>query len=219
MSNEPVTKYILCCRGTYFALMCTLTFMLSGCVNYTTTTGTVVHTLPAGVLGQTFYVLTATNTGTSAEHSLYRNDVVAVLKAKGMTEAAESNADYWVKITFGINSGEKYTRGSTDAGVKCESESDCEALRKISLLNNVDVRIVSGKDYRRFFTMTFIDRAATLRANNAPQVVYEAKASSEGSQDSFMSVSKCIILAVVKDFPGKSGRTIEVDSNDDNCIR
>ena len=83
-------------------------------------------------------------------------------------------------------------------------------------------RQVASTEYRRHLGIQLIDKSKTDEAKKAnPQAfvyAFEGNAISNGESASFMAVSKCLINAIMDDFPGVSGKTKTVMGFGGNCV-
>jgi hypothetical protein len=207
-------------HGMRILAKCMLCILLTACniLPGQETEVRVLHQLSPQIQGRSFYVLPAKDVNKQLEHNLYARDVAAGLSTKGMIETQENKADFWVELAFGTNSPQIILARGADKGIKCESEDDCNELKRQALRNNVSFDVESQSWLTRFFTLILIDREKTIAANNKIQRVYEAKATS-GGHGVLLPVSRCVINSVMKYFPGQSGQTYQDAVFVDTCKR
>jgi hypothetical protein len=198
-----------------------MTLVLHGCTLHARISQ--IHTLDPVLTGKTFVMLPNRGQRGSAEFNLYARDVAQALTAKGLVERTElKGTDYAVGLTYGIDKGRvvqtqrtvtKFDMG--DEGLDDDIEDDTELTRTLTQIQNEKV-------YERTLTVTMADiaKSPNLSQDGGKGInVYEGSVRSEGSADTFLSVSKCMVEALFANFPGESGRTTKTTLSTDKCSR
>lgn len=172
--------------------------LLGGCVSNTVNSQVMAfHALPPSVQGKTFAVVPLPKQRGNLEFADYAGYVAGKLQSKGLLQASADKADYHVLLDWSIDGGRDQVSGVAHG--KYWSRVDTDTV------------------YRRQFSMVLAD-AAKARAGKVEQV-YQAVAKSEGSSGSFSAISRCIMDAVLNDFPGNTGASRSVEIRARDCER
>jgi hypothetical protein len=207
--------------------------MLSGCATFVHSDITRVHMLEPSVAGRTFFMLPTANQQGRAEYGLYARDVAEALTAKGMIERPDVNGtDYAVFISYGVGDGQTITStvpvyDNTPANVTgTVTTTDPRGRMSTSTVSGtveqerlVGTRTQTDIVYTRTFKLSLVDLAKSPNPGQNMIYAYEGTVNSTGSSGSFMAVSKCMILSLLDDFPGPSGKTSRDTQIGSSCTR
>lgn len=212
---------------------------LSGCATVVQTDVMRVHNLPQLIAGKTFYMLPSDAQDGRTEYALYARDVANALIEKGMVERSEIiGSDYGVIISYSIDNGQTITSqvpvyGEMGGGtsnisgtVTTVNQSGGRNTSTISgtVENESKFGVVGSRTdtdilYTRRFELSLVDVAKSPKPREKMIYAYEGKVKSMGNSGTFLEVSKCLIRALLDDFPGRSGITEHLARDAKQCVR
>lgn len=207
-----------------------LAVFLSGCIANVRSDVTRFHTLGTNTAQKTFVVVPYDDQEGSLEFKTYAAVVAEKLSAFGY-QLADSweNADYAVFFQYGIDNGTTVVSsnpiyGQTGGGTTYTSGSlnslDGSATYSGTSYTSPSFGVVGTSTstktvYRRRFTLNITDIKQSTQDNVVD--VFQGKVTSDGSSNTFATVSDCLIDAMFKDFPGESGKTTTVNTLSGEC--
>jgi hypothetical protein len=214
-------------------------WMMTACTQVQTTI-TNVHNLPDDLTGKSVFILPTDDQSGRAEYQLYATDVSEKLKAKGMQVTEEiSNADYAAFVEYSIDGGTSmtstipiigqtgggtsYQRGTVNTTSSYGYGSSTSTYRGTTTTpatyGVVGSNTVTNTVFNRRFSLSLVDIAASDAENKELVYAYEGKVVSLGTTNNFMSVSRCLINALLDNFPGISGSTKTTKIEMGKCAR
>lgn len=192
------------------------------------------HNLPGDLTGKKFYLLPMQGQQGTPEFNLYAQDIAGKLTAKGMVQTmTPPETDYVLMFSYSADNGRAVVNsipvydwtggGTSTAEVKPTfgtGPSYTATVKNDSSYEMVGQRTVTETVYKRNLEVRLaVKPSRSDNPTDNPTHVYQGSAMSEGSAATFAEVSRCIINALLDDFPGVNGRSASKLSMAQSCKR
>lgn len=192
--------------------------LLSACGTYVQTQVTAFHALPPGVAGKKFIMVPYKDQQDSLEWRSYSELVARKLESKGLIRSDQlSGADLAVFMVYAIDGGRKSVSavpmyGQTGGGTTTTTTGYVGSTPVYGSTYTPPTYGITGYApvestvYGRALKITILDAPASF-AQKKGVPVYEATATSAGSNGTLNVVMPAIVDGIFKDWPGPSGAT------------
>lgn len=190
--------------------------LLSGCASAILESNvTTFHSFPAvGVPQGTMAIIPAKNIPDGLEFQSYAARISSLLALKGLPPASSANADFIGTLSYGIDSGrtELYSRpvfGQTGGGstfttgnVYAGGQSAGYSASSFTpaTFGVTGVANETGVAYTRVAELT-------IKSRMTGKIIWQGRNRSSGSSGEIAQVLPTMLDALLKDFPGPSGKT------------
>lgn len=200
------------------AMLAVMALLLGACGTYVQTQVTAFHSLPPGVAGKRFVMVPYKDQQDSLEWRSYSDLVASKLESKGFVRAEQLNgADLAVFMVYAIDGGRTSVSavpmyGQTGGGTTTTTTGYVGSTPVYGSTYTPPTYGITGYApvestvYGRAVKITILDVPASYSQKKGVPV-YEATATSAGSNGTLNVVMPAIVDGIFKDWPGPSGAT------------
>ena len=191
--------------------------------------------MPPSVAGKSYAVLDDPQQAGRPEFQLYVQDIEQHLQRLGLVKVDFKQADYVLAFSYGVDDGKTVTTSrpvydfvgggtATTTGTIAKPGTPGTSFNATTTTDpeyrQVGTQTGTSIVYQRKLQIVLIDRART-DAVQGKQMFYafEGNATSSGQTPNFNTVSRCMINAIMEDFPGENGKSKPGVTLGTQCVR
>lgn len=216
IDEQQADRYSFLLMKPTIAFTAAVALLLSGCASTRLESNvTTFHSFSAaGVLKGTMAIIPAKNIPDGLEFQSYAARINSLLALKGLSPASSANADFIGTFGYGIDSGrsELFSRpifGQTGGGTTFTTGSVYSGGQSAGYSASSFTPATFGVTGTANETGVTYTRIAelTIKSRKTGQIIWQGRNRSSGSSGEIAQVLPTMIDALLKDFPGQSGKT------------